>query len=234
MYSFTHKKVADLVSESFKNNRIDIVDFGCGEGKLIEYLADLNVNSYLGLDINGRSINKGNSKHKSTKHIFRKINSQSLNLGKTRSVDAVIAIGVLQYMSDKEIMHLLKQCKRVLRRGGLFVASCAVDHWAYILINVYKLLIPNRFINRKKLLNQLKKNNLKVVYEKEFGLLLAPLFSNVLVLFFDALDKIFFSTKGEIGKIGSFARSMVAPIIILENKIPIDFGYTLIVKSINE
>ena len=85
-----------------------------------------------------------------------------------------------------------------------------------------------------KLINQLKKNNLKVVYEKEFGLLLAPLFSNVLVLFFDALDKIFFSTKGEIGKIGSFARSMVAPIIILENKIPIDFGYTLIVKSINE
>lgn len=225
----TYQHILNLLKESFPNNKkINLIDYGCGNGLLLEYLPKEKLSKYHGLDINLDSINYAKDHYK-----FKKINFELMqqgnviNLGKSNSVDAIILIGVLQYMTQKEIDLFLKEARKVLRKDGIIIISCAVDHVLYRIFNIYRLFLPNNFINKENFLDLVRKSNMKVIYQQEKGIILSPLFSNVVSLFFDILDKLIFRTNGSLGPIGKLSRKIVKPIIEFEYNLPINFGYTL-------
>lgn len=224
----TYQHILNLLEENFPNTRkINLIDYGCGNGLLLEYLSKEKLLKYLGLDISLDSISYAKNRYKFKKINFELIQQgKSINLGKPNSVDVIILIGVLQYMTQKEIKNFLNHAKKVLKSDGKIIISCAVDHVLYRIFNIYRLFLPNNFINKKIFLDLVRKSNMKVTYQQEKGIILSPLFSNVFSLFFDILDKILFQTKGSLGPIGKAAREVTNSILTLEYYLPINYGYT--------
>ena len=138
---------------------------------------------------------------------------------------------MLQYLKDKEIDFFIKESRRVLKKGGILLISTVVDHIIYKIFNLYGLFLPNRFINRDSLIQKLRKADYNVEYQKESGLIIGPLVSHNLTIIPDALDKIFFATKGTLGFFGSTFRKIITPFLSLEYSIPLDYGYTLYLKA---
>ncbi|MFA5932984.1 MAG: class I SAM-dependent methyltransferase [Microgenomates group bacterium] len=225
----TYNYIFHLINEFLSNDRkVSLVDYGCGNGLFLEYFPKGRILKYLGLDINLSSIDFANKNYRSKKISFGLIRQgYPAKLGKPNSIDLIVLIGVLQYMSQKEIDLFLKEARKVLRKDGRVIISCAVDHVPYRIFNIYRLLLPNYFINEEIFLSTVKKSDMKIIYKSEKGIFFAPLFSNVISLFFDISDKIIFQTKGSLGPIGRFGRAMVNPILRLEYSLPINYGYTL-------
>lgn len=224
--SATHKHIVTLLESHFGNNTISIVDYGCGNGDLLNFIDHKKISQYTGYDISTDCLKVANSNFQSKVFQFKKINKNKLPVFDTH-IDAIVLVGVLQYMSEQEIDCLLKQAKKKLSKKGVLIASCTVDHWPYRVFNAYHLFLPNHFISRSWILDKINSTGLKPVYIKEKGLLVAPLFSNIFSLFFDAFDRIILKTRGKIGLTGSFARKITNPLIKLEFLLPIDYGYTL-------
>lgn len=226
--SANHKYIQNLLNNYLPNGKATIVDYGCGNGDLLNYLDTQNIVKYTGYDVSKDCLHIAKNNHFGNKYKFKRIDLQKLpNLGTNNSVDLIILVGVVQYMSNQEINHLLKEAKKVLKNDGILVVSCAVDHDIYKFFNIYRIFLPNNYINRKQLINKANKNNLISVFNKEKGLVIAPLFSNIFSLFFDSIDRFILGNRGKIGIVGSTARKLIQPLIELEYLIPVDFGYTL-------
>ncbi len=229
--SATHEYINSLILNHFKNKKISIVDYGCGNGELLRYLNNRKIINYTGYDVNTDSLLVARKLFKNNEYQFKKIvNKKVPNFGKPQTLDLVVLVGVLQYMSGDEINELLKQIKKVLSKNGTAIFSCSIDHLFYKVFNLYRFLIPNHYINKELLINRIQKYGFTVELEQEKGLLIAPLFSNILSLFFDSVDKLLFRTRGSIGPIGNVSRKLIDPILKIEYKLPINYGYTLFLK----
>jgi len=226
-----HRTYDQIVKLLPKKKSLRIVDFGCGDGRLLEYLPR-GLDSYVGYDINASSIELARKKYTKRKSVsFRLGKKGHVNLGKDNSTDVVAAIGVLQYLSSRERKKFISQTQKVLTPGGVLLISCAVDHTIYKIFNIYRLFLPNKFINRSNLIKLIEKHDMKVIFQREKGLILNPLFSNVFIFFFDAIDKLFFRVSGAIGPIGKVVRAIASPLLDLEYLLPVDYGHTLFIKA---
>ncbi len=229
--SITHSYIRNLLISRFHNKKISIVDYGCGNGDLLNFI-DKNIKKYVGYEISDDCLKVAQNKFKHKKYSFNKIHSKKVpKLGAKNSVDLVILIGVIQYMTGSEISQLLKEAKKVLKKNGILIITCAVDHKFYKIFNIYQLFLPNNYINRKSIIAKIEKNNFTVEYSLEKGVLIAPFFSNIISFFFDAIDRVVLNNRGKIGPVGSIARKIFYPFIKLEYKIPIDYGYTLYIVA---
>ncbi len=223
----THTLLVNLLTQNVDTTqKVSIVDFGCGAGDLIPYLQEkIHIKSYIGLDVNFDSIY---SAKKIYPHFsFSGIKGEnSYNLGATNSQDAIFLVGVLQYMTNKEIAFLVTQMHRVLKPGGLILLSTTTDSFVYRAINLYHFFLPHRYFSSKVLEKVLIRLGFSIETSTKKGLFVAPLFSSLLSFFFDALDKVLFRTKGTLGPVGKCSRRCVAPLIAFEYTLPISFGYT--------
>lgn len=231
MSSFIYSNIIKIGLRTFSNRKdLNVLDFGCGSGNLLEYFPKDKIGKYVGVDINKESLMNAKSKYRSHKFNFRQI-QKDYSLGSKDSIDLIFAVGVLQYLDNSEINYFLKEARRVLRKSGMIILSCAVDHAIYRILNLYGLFLPHRFIKRRWLSNLIERKRIKIYYEKESGIFINPVFSHNLVLLFDLIDKIFFRTKGRIGPVGRFTRELFSPILYLEFHLPLDYGYTLILAA---
>lgn len=228
--SATHEYINSLILNHFKNKKISIVDYGCGNGDLLNFIDHKKISKYTGYDVSYDCLKVAKTFFQNDIFQFKKINKKKLPV-LDDNLDLIVLIGVLQYMSEDETKYLFEQAKEKLSKNGVLIASCAVDHWIYRLLNIYQLFLPNRFINRNWILNQIKVTGLKPVHIREKGLLVAPLFSNIISFFFDAFDRVLLGTRGKIGPTGTLARKMISPLIKLEFLLPIDYGYTLYLQA---
>ena len=233
MIAQAHKQVWQALRKKFKNKKISIVDYGCGDGALLELIPQDSLSKYIGLDVNRNSLENARKKHSQTQKIsFKKINTKNLpKFGQPKSIDAVVLIGSLQYMKPNEQEHLIAESQKALKKNGLLIITCAVDHLIYRLLNIYQLFLPNYYIQRSEIEKLIKKSDFKILELKEKGLIFSPLFSNIFIFFFDAFDKILFRTKGSLGPIGNTMRKLMAPVIALEWKLTFNYGYTLIIVA---
>lgn len=230
MYHPSYPYLLSLVSRFLKKKPINIVDYGCGNGVLLNLLEKNTVRSYQGYEVSDSAISVGRKQWKSKKISFHKIDTKKLpKFPKNKKKDLWIFIGALQYMGDREINTIFKEASKTLSKEGILAASCVTDHPVYQWTNLYRFFLPNRYINRKKLLLSAKKAGLVPLFAQERGLIIGPLFSHGIVIFFDALDKLIFRNKGKLGPIGIFMRKLWKPIMHLEYYVPIDYGYTLFV-----
>ena len=229
----TYYKMIHLMLSSFrKNQKINLLDYGCGNGYLFSILPKEKINKYSGYDVSKNSIETAKKIINYKNASFKLIDPEKpLNLGDSNSEDVVIAIGVLQYLKDEEIDAFINESHKVLKKGGILLISTVVDHIIYKILNIYGLVLPNKFINRDNIIKKLKNANFNVEYQKESGLIIGPLVSHNLTIIPDALDKIFFSTKGSLGIFGGTFRKISTPLMALENLVPLDYGYTLYIKA---
>lgn len=223
-----YSKVLDLLLSSFpKKSKLSILDYGCGDGLFLEYLPKKSIKYYQGCDINEKSINTAIKKFKKNNIKFLKIDKNiNENFSGGHKFDAIILIGVLPYMSKKEIINFFSEAKKKLKKEGVIIITCASSHFIYKVLNIYRLFLKHSYVDSKKLKKLIKKSSFTINFYQEKGLLLTPLFSNVFIVFLDALDKFIFKTKGSLGPIGKLARSIMNPITYLEYLVPINFGYT--------
>lgn len=231
-HSPTHELIARELSK-VSNHKLKIVDYGCGEGELLEYFPPSKIAEYQGYEVNKACIPVARKKWHSSKFFaFNEIDREKLpTFGKQHDLDVVVLIGVVQYLPLKDLKHVLSEAKRSLKPGGKILISCTTDHFLYSTFNIYRLFLHHYSVNRVSLINQLVKNHFQIEKQFERGLILTPFFSNILVFFFDALDKLIHRTKGELGPIGRKIRSLWAPIIRQEFKLNIDYGYTLFIVA---
>lgn len=230
--SATHFFIKNIIENHFGLQKISVIDYGCGSGELLNYLEKRKIEKYCGFDVGGDCLRVAKEVFLNKKYLFKRINKRRPPwLGKNNSIDLIVLIGVLQYMTSEEVDHLLKESKRVLTKNGIIIISCAIDHYLYKIFNLYRFFIPNHYIDRKKLISKLKEFDFIIDIEKEKGLIVAPLFSNIFSLFFDAFDRVIFKTRGTIGPVGLIARKLADLLIKQEYKLPIDYGYTLFIKG---
>ena len=231
--SATHRVILSYLSTQLQSkDRLSIVDYGSGSGNLLDLLDPSQIKTYLGWDINTSSIQAAQQKYGRKNIQFKLIkDAGQFSLGKPASADAVVCVGVLQYMTERQIKKLLAESNRVLKKNGVVIISCAVDHLVYRLLDLYQLFMPHQLTQRQAILKQLITHQFKVEISREKGLMIAPIFSNLLCLIFDALDKVIFQTKGVLGPIGRLTRRLMEPLIWFEYQLQLDFGYTLFILA---
>ena len=96
---------------------------------------------------------------------------------------------------------------------------------------MYQFFLPHKYIIREKLIESLQNDSFTVECQLERGILLAPVFSNIITLFFDAIDRFLLQKRGELGFFGKTIRKLFYPLLALEQKLSIDFGHTLFVRA---
>lgn len=233
-YSHTHDYLVSLLKKYGTGKKpLTIVDYGCGSGALLSHLTDVMIKKYLGFDVNRHSITEAKKNYQHQKqYTFQLISPNTCpSFGPKNSVDVIILVGVWQYLTLTEQKFIAHEASKVLTPKGVLLISCTVDHLIYRLLNVYRLLFPHHYIRRSEVIDLLKKASLKVVYQHESGLLLNPLFSNVIVFFFDMLDQLLHQSRGTIGPIGAWVRRVMHPVLATEFKLSIDYGYTLFIVA---
>jgi SAM-dependent methyltransferase len=230
MANRTHAFVLELIKRhvtNYNQSQLKIIDFGCGDGEFLNILDKKKLKKYYGYDINKESLEKLKARHNSNKVDTYLITDNDLDLGLKGSVDVIVAIGVFQYMTSLEIKSFLTEARRVLKKGGVVVFSCAHDGWFYRMFNLYSLFLPHSYFTKKEIISLFESHNFVVEFVTNKGLILNPLFSHNIVLFFDMVDILIFQNKGELGPVGKFARKLVSPILDFEFRFKTNLGYTI-------
>ena len=118
-----------------------ILDYGCGEGIYLSQLAS-EVKFIWGIDLNPGMIDKA-------KELFKNIqidsNCYHLETGgvdkiaqiENNSIDKILCLNVLAYMSDIEQEKFFYECKRVLKKDGFMVATFSNKLFDLFTLNSY-------------------------------------------------------------------------------------------------
>ena len=109
-----------LANDSLIWNRDNILDFGCGTGRLTEFMAQ-DFNKVIVFDISPTMIAQGKERLKDLKNVeLIEIDGQSIPLPEG-SIDFVFSYLVFQHIKDREMVEeAFREIYRVLKPGGVF------------------------------------------------------------------------------------------------------------------
>lgn len=154
---------------NYAKNGDKILDFGCGNGRLLELFKDKDI-EYLGLDVSQKLIDKAREKYQNDKYIFQKIsNSDSLSRSKImldyttdirntqddkeedlvrdlalpeNSFNAIFSVAVFHHLPSRNLrFKIAEELFRVLKPEGIIVIT-VWNLWQ-------KKYIKNIFLNWK-------------------------------------------------------------------------------------
>lgn len=156
---FAKMKIIKIKSNLNKSTNLNILEVGCGDGKLAEYIKKYFIDyNYTGLDISNEEIDIANNKNISNSKF---ILYDGINFPfEIDSFDIIILAQVLHHVENYN--NILKQCHKVLKKDGhLFifehnpinpftqyiVKTCVFDKDAKLINhkNMKKSLINNNF-----------------------------------------------------------------------------------------
>lgn len=131
--SFWHILTLKKVSKYLEKN-LDHLDYACGPGTLIGLFSNSNST---GIDIAAKQIEYANLNY-SNKGVFKKINDYELN---NKKFDVITILGLIEFISDDEIIDLLKTLGKNLNDSGKIILT--TPNYAG-LMNFYEVLL-NKF-----------------------------------------------------------------------------------------
>ncbi len=149
-----------------KNQKIKILDFGCGKGKMLGEILEVNPEANIfGVDVSERALTF--IKKRFPKQQFKKIEDGEKLPFKTNTFDFIIASDVLEHIYDTE--NAFSELARILKPEGKILISVPYNgriknviitlFFYEFVFNPYSPHI--RFFSRRSLKNCLKKVQLK-------------------------------------------------------------------------
>ena len=152
-------KLSKFVQSQGVSTGMDVLDFGCGSGRLAYALAqDVDLKSYVGLDVVQELLTY--AEQKCPKHYkFVLNNSLSIPL-KDSQFDFALGFSIFTHLLQTEIMLYSKEIFDLLKPGGIFIYSFLEFeyHWDiferdYITHEKYSRPYPvlNIFLNRNQI-----------------------------------------------------------------------------------
>lgn len=109
-----------VAQDELLKGRESILDFGCGTGRLTEFMAK-DFKKVIGVDISATMIAQGKDRLKDLKNVeFFEIDGQSIPIP-DNSIDFVFSYLVFQHIKEREMVeNAFKDIYRVLSPGGIF------------------------------------------------------------------------------------------------------------------
>lgn len=109
-----------IASDGLIRSRESILDFGCGTGRLTEFMAK-DFKKVIGVDISATMIAQGRSRLKKLKNVeLLEIDGQSIPLP-DESIDTVFSYLVFQHIKDREMVeNSFREIFRILSPEGVF------------------------------------------------------------------------------------------------------------------
>jgi tRNA (uracil-5-)-methyltransferase TRM9 len=111
----------EFIADYVKNND-KILDYGCGNGRLLEILSDKKL-GYFGIDISRKLINLAKQKYKGKSIKFYKISSSRSLPFSDNYFNAVISIAVFHHFPPDYAEKMAKELFRILRPGGIIIMT---------------------------------------------------------------------------------------------------------------
>ena len=133
-----------LIQNTKLNSRSEILDIGCGRGKITGNLATKIklINKPIGLDVE-------NNKDKSKKIIFKKIDAITYLSKNKKTFDLILIKQTIHLLKKNQILRLLSLCKNRLNSNGKIII---------LSLDPSKNEIPTFSLMKKKLEESLKRD----------------------------------------------------------------------------
>lgn len=107
----------------------DFLELGCGSGHYARWLAD-RVRKMVGVDFSEAAIEKARSLGMEDNMQYAVADICSLNLFRDHSFDKIIAIDVMEHLSNEQLADALTEVARLLKARGVFVFfTPSRSHW---------------------------------------------------------------------------------------------------------
>jgi len=139
--------------------KLSILDFGCGDGLQFKEL-NLLTKSYVGIDQSNHMINLA---EKNLIKIKKKLivgSVKKLKNIKSKSIDLFIALNVLGYLSNQEIILFFREIKRIIKKNSYFLTMNGNSLFNFFALNFgTKKFLKENFNQKDKHINLLLKKN---------------------------------------------------------------------------
>lgn len=109
--------VVDYIEDGDK-----ILDFGCGNGRLLEILKNKNID-YFGVDVSEKLIEIAREKYGNENAIFQKISSLSSLAFLDNFFNAILSLAVFHHFPKKHSLKVAKELYRTTKPNGIVVVS---------------------------------------------------------------------------------------------------------------
>ena len=139
-----------LVNKIKGKNKLDILDFGCGDGLLFKKL-NLLPKKYIGIDVSLHMIEL-------SKKNLTNIKNKSLIVGgvdklkkiKSNSIDLFLAFNVIGYLTDKEEKIFFKEVRRILKKNKFFISTNGNELFDLFALNYHTKVFFKKYFNQKE------------------------------------------------------------------------------------
>ena len=113
--------VIELIKQISNGYSTNILDLGCGDGKLLYELSKLETKyNLLGIDLNQDAI-KLAAIVTGLKNVFRKIDINELGDEYSESFDIITAVEVFEHISETDIISVLNKIECLLKKNGKLI-----------------------------------------------------------------------------------------------------------------
>ncbi len=148
------------------NNVKKVLEVGCGAGMLSSYIADKYRWKVTGIDIDPKQIERAKEDHKENNNLkFIEADVTKLTIG-DKEFDLILSFDALHHIPKLD--KALNEISRVLKPDGFYIFNDLIfPKW----LTLNNWVIP---IDRMK--DDLKRNNIEIIYEKKRGIRVSVIF----------------------------------------------------------
>ncbi len=147
----------------------DVLEVGCGAGLLSSYMVEKYEWKVTGIDIDTKQIERAKKEHSEKKHLnFLEADVKQLTYG-DNEFDLILSFDALHHIPKLD--KTLNEISRVLKPYGFYIFNDLIfPKW----LTLNNWVIP---IDRMK--DDLKRNNLEIIYEKKRGIRVSLIFQKI-------------------------------------------------------
>ena len=167
---FNDKKLAKrfynfYLKDLNKNKNFKILDYGCGNGRVIGLLNQLGFKNIIGQDI---YLFKEWERY-NAKFLITPTECNEFYPYKNKIFDVIFSIQVIMYLNDEQLVNYVRSISEILKGGGYFIFEDRNEN----------MINPNNYIKnkccsyihkRERIIHLLKENNFEIIKEKTFGI----------------------------------------------------------------